>query len=64
MRPSFSIVTRPWELRLSDWLHPGGLTGETVTAMIVKGLVGRDAAGALELTDHGRSVLRATLPDL
>ena len=45
------------------WLH-AGLTGETVTAMVVKGLVERDAGGALSLTDRGRAVLRAMLPDL
>jgi hypothetical protein len=37
---------------------------ETVTAVVVKGLVERDAAGALALTDRGRAVLRAMLPDL
>jgi hypothetical protein len=29
-----------------------------------KGLIDRDAAGALTLTDRGRAVLRAMLPDL
>jgi hypothetical protein len=47
----------------TDWLH-AGVTGETVTAVVVKGLVERDAAGALALTDRGRAVLRAMLPDL
>jgi hypothetical protein len=46
----------------TDWLH--GVTGETVTAAVVKGLVARDADGALALTDRGRAVLRAMLPDL
>jgi hypothetical protein len=32
--------------------------------MVLKGLLGRDAAGALALTDRGRPVLRAMLPDL
>jgi hypothetical protein len=47
----------------TDWLH-AGVAGETVTAMVVKGLVERDAAGVLALTDRGRAVLRAMLPDL
>jgi hypothetical protein len=47
----------------TDWLH-AGVTGETVTAVMVKGLVERDAAAALALTDRGRAVLRAMLPDL
>jgi len=47
----------------TDWLH-AGVTGETVTAMAVKGLVERNAAGALSLTDRGRAALRAMLPDL
>ena len=32
--------------------------------MVVKGLIDRDAAGVLTLTDRGRVVLRAMLPDL
>jgi hypothetical protein len=32
--------------------------------MVVKGLLGRDAAGVLTLTNRGRAVLRAKLPDL
>jgi hypothetical protein len=31
---------------------------------MVKVLIERDAAGALALTDRGRAVLRAMLPDL
>jgi hypothetical protein len=41
-----------------------GITGETVTALIVKGLITRNAAGHLALTDDGWAVLRALLPDL
>jgi hypothetical protein len=41
----------------------GGVTGETVTAMIVKGLIARDAAGHLALTSGGRAALRALPPD-
>jgi hypothetical protein len=32
--------------------------------MVVKGLIDCDADGALALTDRGRVVLRAMLPDL
>jgi hypothetical protein len=35
-----------------------------VTAIVVKGLIERDAAGRLTLTERGRAVLRAMLPDL
>jgi hypothetical protein len=38
------------------------VTGETVTAVMVKGLIDRDTAGVLTLTD--RAVLRTMLPDL
>jgi hypothetical protein len=37
---------------------PRGGGGETVTALIVKGLISRDAGGALALTDRGRAVLQ------
>ena len=47
----------------TEWLH-AGVTGENVTGMVVKGLIERDTAGALTLTDRGRAVLRAMLPDL
>jgi hypothetical protein len=47
----------------TDWKHPA-ITGEIVTTMVVKGLIDRDTAGALTLTDRGRAVLRAMLPDL
>jgi hypothetical protein len=47
----------------TEWVH-AGVTGETVTAMVVKGLIERDAGGALALTDRGRAVLRAMLPEL
>jgi hypothetical protein len=32
--------------------------------MVVKGLIDRNASGALTLTDRGRALLRAMLPDL
>jgi len=47
----------------SDW-QPAGVTGETVTALVVKGLLVRDALGHLALTNDGRAALRALLPDL
>jgi hypothetical protein len=47
----------------TDWKHPA-IPGEIVTTMVVKGLIDRDPAGVLTLTDRGRAVLRAMLPDL
>ena len=46
----------------TNWLH-AGVPGETVTAMIVKGLITPDGED-LALTDRGRAVVRAMLPDL
>jgi hypothetical protein len=47
----------------TDWKR-AGIPGETVTSMILKGLVVRDALGRLDLTGRGRILLRATLQDL
>jgi hypothetical protein len=47
----------------TDWQR-AGITGDTVTTMLVKGLIERDAGGHLALTAHGRATLRAMLPDL
>jgi hypothetical protein len=47
----------------TDWLL-ARITGETVVVMLKKGLVERDATGRISLTDRGRDVLRAMLPDL
>jgi hypothetical protein len=47
----------------TDWEH-AGIPGETVTAMVVKGLIERDAGGRLDLTERGRDALRAILPGL
>jgi hypothetical protein len=47
----------------ADWQRAGG-TGETVTALVVRGLIVRDAKGRLTLTDDGRATLRALLPGL
>ena len=47
----------------TDWQRTG-IPGEIVTTMVVKGLITRDAAGRLTLTNHGRAVLRTLLPDL
>jgi hypothetical protein len=47
----------------TDWKHTA-IPGEIVTTMVVKGLITRDALGHLALTDRGRAVLWAMLPDL
>jgi hypothetical protein len=47
----------------TDWQR-AGITGETVTALVVRGLIMRDAKGRLTLTDDGRASLRALLPEL
>jgi hypothetical protein len=45
----------------SDWQR-AGVTSETVTVLIVRGLLVRNATGRLTLT--GREALRALLPGL
>lgn len=47
----------------TDWQR-AGVTGETVTALVAKGLLVRDGAGRLTLTDDGRAALQALLPGL
>jgi hypothetical protein len=47
----------------TDWQH-AGITGEAITATIVKGLVERDAAGGPALTAAGRAVLRMLVSTL
>ena len=44
----------------TDWEH-AGITGTTVTAMIVRGLIQRDPAKGLWLTKEGRAGLAALL---
>jgi hypothetical protein len=44
----------------TEWAE-AGITGRTDTAMVVRGLVDRDAAGRLVLTPDGRAVLDALL---
>jgi hypothetical protein len=44
----------------TEWAQ-GGVTGATATAILVRGLVDRDASGRLELTPPGRAVLDALL---
>jgi hypothetical protein len=44
----------------TEWAQ-AGVTGATATAMLVRGLVERDAAGRLELTPQGRAALDALL---
>jgi predicted transcriptional regulator len=46
-----------------DFRH-AKIAEQVVTEVVVKGLIERDADGALALTDRGRAVLRAMLPDL
>jgi hypothetical protein len=38
-----------------------GITGATVTAMIVRGLIERDAGHRLALTDEGRAAVAALI---
>jgi hypothetical protein len=40
----------------TEWAQ-AGVTGATVTAMVVRGLVDRDAAARLELTPGGRGAM-------
>jgi hypothetical protein len=47
----------------TDWLL-ARITAEIATALLLKGLLQRDTTGRLSLTDRGRAVLRAMLPDL
>jgi hypothetical protein len=47
----------------TDWQR-AGIMSETVTALIVRGLLVRNATGRLTLTDRGRYALRALLPEL
>ena len=44
----------------TEW-ERAGITGATVTAMVIKGLIERDAAGKLTLTKQGRAALAALL---
>jgi len=46
----------------TDWQR-AGIAAETVTALLVKGLIVRDALGRLTLTDRGRAALRALLQE-
>jgi hypothetical protein len=40
----------------TDWEH-AGIPGATVTAVVIRGLVERDAANRLTLTEQGRAAL-------
>jgi hypothetical protein len=44
----------------TDWEH-AGITGATVTAMVVRGMIARDAGGGLTLTPQGRAAFDALL---
>ena len=47
----------------TDWQR-ADVTGETITALVVRGLIARDVRGRLTLTDDGCTALRALLPGL
>jgi hypothetical protein len=47
----------------TDWQYVAS-GGETITGLVFKGLIERDAGELLSLTDRGRAVLRTMLPDL
>jgi hypothetical protein len=44
----------------TDWEH-AGIVGATVTAMVVRGMIERDAAGRLTLTPQGRAAFDGLL---
>jgi hypothetical protein len=46
-----------------DFRH-AKIADRVATEVVVKGLIERDAAGALALTDRGRAALRTMLPEL
>ena len=47
----------------TDW-QKADVAGDTTTVMVVKGLIDRDTAGRLTLTNAGRQVLRALLKNV
>jgi hypothetical protein len=47
----------------SDWQKVSRITGETVTMLVVKGLIDRDASGRLTLKGEGRAAVAALLRD-
>ena len=47
----------------TDWQRVG-IMSETVTTLIVRGLLVRDGRGRLTLTNSGHEALRALLPEL
>jgi hypothetical protein len=56
------VLRQKWS-RGTGW-QKAGITSATVTAVVVKGLVDKDASGHLALRDSGRAVLRTMLPDI
>jgi hypothetical protein len=54
--PLFCLASGP------EWAQ-AGVTGATITAMVVRGLVDRDSAARLVLTSDGRAVFNALLGD-
>jgi hypothetical protein len=47
----------------TDWQKASGVTAATVTAMVLKDLVERDAVGRLALTGEGRATVAALFAD-
>jgi hypothetical protein len=47
----------------TDWQKASRVTGATVTAMVLKDLIERDAIGRLTLTGEGRAAVAALLED-
>ena len=45
-------------------LQQVALSREVMTGLAIKGLISRSAVGEIALTDRGRAVLRAMMPDL
>ena len=45
----------------ADWRKASGVTSATVAAMVLKGLVERDAAGRLSLSGKGRAAVEVLL---
>jgi hypothetical protein len=63
-----AILTVPERILLfcvasaTEW-ERAGVTGATVTAMVVRGLIERDSGGRLALTKQGRAVLATLLTE-
>jgi uncharacterized membrane-anchored protein len=61
--PNLTVAERVLLFRIpsgTDW-QKASVSGATVTAVVAKGLVERDRAALLTLTDQGRAALAALL---